>query len=159
MKYQFVLEIGNWKPGFETQVWKPWFLVAEQKAIINWEKSSNLGWTAEPCRKPKTNNQQLLRNDLKLKLKYKVISGLKLRLENQVQTWKWKNPKWEAEFQVYFKKSREHQLLNLPTHPVYCLRNIWMVPNEYRIHRIVSRIMWQRMTFSTKMNVVKVQIF
>ena len=35
----------------------------------------------------------------------KWISGLKPRFENQVQTWKWKTWKWEAEFQVYFKKS------------------------------------------------------
>ena len=35
----------------------------------------------------------------------KWISGLKPRFENQVQTWKWKTQKWEAEFQVYFNKS------------------------------------------------------
>ena len=35
----------------------------------------------------------------------KWISGLKPRFENQVQTWKWKTRKWEAEFQIYFKKS------------------------------------------------------
>ena len=35
----------------------------------------------------------------------KWISGLKPRFENQVQTWKWKTLRWEAEFQVYFKKS------------------------------------------------------
>ena len=35
----------------------------------------------------------------------KQISGLKPKFENQVQTWKWKTWKQEAEFQVYFKKS------------------------------------------------------
>ena len=43
----------------------------------------------------------------------KWISGLKPWVENQVQTWKWKTWKWEAEFQVwtckkilvYFNKS------------------------------------------------------
>ena len=41
------------------------------------------------------------------------ISGLKPRFENQVQTWKQKTWKWEAEFQVYFKKSNDgyyHQI-------------------------------------------------
>ena len=38
--------------------------------------------TAESCRKPKTNNQQLLRNKLKLELKYEV----NLRFETQI--WK-----------------------------------------------------------------------
>ena len=37
----------------------------------------------------------------------KLISGLKTRFENQVQTRKWKTRKWEAEFQVYFKKSEK----------------------------------------------------
>ena len=38
--------------------------------------------TAKPCSKQKTNNQQLLRNKLKLKLKY----GVNLRFETQI--WK-----------------------------------------------------------------------
>jgi hypothetical protein len=37
--------------------------------------------TAEPCRKPKTDNQQMLRNNLKLKLKYEV----NLRDETQIK--------------------------------------------------------------------------
>ena len=42
----------------------------------------------------------------------KWISGLKPRFENQVQTWKWNTRKWEAEFQVYFKKSTDRLLLD-----------------------------------------------
>jgi hypothetical protein len=69
--------------GFKTQVRKPWFLVAEQKKQqLTEKKVQNLGLTAEPCRKPKANNQQLLRNKLKLKLKHEV----NLRFETQI--WK-----------------------------------------------------------------------
>ena len=102
MKYQFVLETGNWKPefwnpGLKTLIFGCW---AKKQELIA-KKVQNLDLTAEPCRKPKTSNQQLLKNKVKLKLKYEV----NLRFENQVQTWKWKTWKWEAEFQVYFKKS------------------------------------------------------
>ena len=38
----------------------------------------------------------------------KWISGLKPRFENHVQIWKWKTRKWEADFQVYFKKSNNN---------------------------------------------------
>ena len=47
----------------------------------------------------------------------KWISVLKPRFENQVQTRKWKTWKWEAEFQVYFKKStvaQNPQIAKLP---------------------------------------------
>ena len=77
MKYQFVLETGNWKP---------WFLDAEQKGnkLLRQIKVQNLGLglTAESCRKSKTNNQQLLRDKLKLELKYEV----NIRFETQI--WK-----------------------------------------------------------------------
>ena len=46
------------------------------------KKVQNLGLTADFCRKPKTNNKQLLRNKLKLELKYEV----NLRFETQI--WK-----------------------------------------------------------------------
>jgi hypothetical protein len=51
------------KPKFES----PNSRLLSQRAIINSEKVQSLGLTAEPCRKPKTNNQQLLRNKSKLK--------------------------------------------------------------------------------------------
>ena len=104
MKYQFVLETGNWKPefwnpGLKTLIFGCW---AKKQELIE-KKVQNLDLTAEPCRKPKTNNQQLSRNKLKMKLKYEV----KLMFETQI--WKPENEKSEnlkAEFQeVYFKKS------------------------------------------------------
>jgi hypothetical protein len=54
-----------------------------KRAIINWgKKIQSPGLTPEPCGYyPKTNNQQLLRN--KLKLKYK----LNLRFETQINNW------------------------------------------------------------------------
>ena len=64
-----------------------------QKAIINQEKVQNLGLTTEPSRKPKTNNQELLRNNLKLKLKYEV----NLRFETQVNE-KPKNERLNSRF-------------------------------------------------------------
>ena len=60
MKYQFVLETGNWNPDSWLQ---------SKKAIITEKKSS--------------------------------------KFENQVQAWKWKTQKWEAEIQVYFKNSKD----------------------------------------------------
>ena len=69
------------KPGFEKLNSRS-ELELSKKTIIKWEKSSNLDFTAESCRKPKTNNQQLLRNNLKLQLKYEV----NLRVETQI--WK-----------------------------------------------------------------------
>ena len=71
MKYQFVLETGN-NPGLKTLILGCW---AKKQYL-----TENLGLTAEPCRKPKTNNQQLLRNKLKLKLKYEV----KLKFETKI---------------------------------------------------------------------------
>ena len=50
--------------------------------------------TAEPFRKPKNNNQQLLRNKLKLKLKYEVNPRFESRINIQVQT---QNEKHENE--------------------------------------------------------------
>ena len=44
------------------------------------------GLTAEPCRKPDTNNWQLLRNKLKLKFKYEVNLRFETGKKNQVQT-------------------------------------------------------------------------
>ena len=53
-----------------------------KKQWLTEKKVQNLGLTAESCRKPKTNNQQLLRNKLKLALKYE----LNIRFETQI--WK-----------------------------------------------------------------------
>ena len=69
------------------------------------KKVQNSILTVEPCRKTKTNNQQLLRNKLKLKLKYEV----NLRFETQINVWvqtrkKW-HRNWQAEFLVYFTVS------------------------------------------------------
>ena len=66
--------VRNWE--LKTWVLKPTLILgcAEQKKFIN------LGLTAEPCRKPKANDQQLLKNKLKLKLKYEV----NLRFETQI---------------------------------------------------------------------------
>ena len=50
--------------------------------------------TAEPFRKPKNNNQQFLRNKLKLKLKYEVNPRFESRINIQVQT---QNEKHENE--------------------------------------------------------------
>ena len=38
-----------------------------------------------------------------------MYDEVNLRFETQIwnQTWKWKTRKWEAKFQVYFKKSIE----------------------------------------------------
>jgi hypothetical protein len=97
MKYQFVSDNGNWKPGF----WNPDSWLLSKKAIMNWTWVWLLSLVED--QKPKNNNQQLLRN--KLKLKYEV----NLRFETQI--WKpgpdlkMKIWKWENEFQVYFKKS------------------------------------------------------
>ena len=46
------------------------------------KKVQKMGLIVKPCRKPKNNNQQLLRNKLKLELKYEV----NLRFETQI--WK-----------------------------------------------------------------------
>ena len=64
------------------EIWKPgkWNISLGFELTEN--KVQNLGLTTEPCRKPKTNNQQLLRNKLKLKLKYEV----NLRFETKI--WK-----------------------------------------------------------------------
>ena len=129
MKYQFVLETGNWKPGF----WNPpWFFVALiKKAIINWEKKFiNLGLTAEPCRKPKANNQQLLRNKSKLKLKYEV----KLKFENQI--WKpgadLKMKNLEMKSWIPGLRSKVHSLPPFWQFPTtyypYCQCLIWKAP-------------------------------
>ena len=58
-----------------------------KKQLLTEKKVQNLGSTAESCRKPKTNNQQLLRNKLTLELKYEV----NLRFETQI--WKPENEK------------------------------------------------------------------
>ena len=64
MKYQFVLETGNWKP---------WFLVAEQKSNNLLRKKFKIWvWLLSLVENHKTNNQQLLRNKLKQELKYEV---------------------------------------------------------------------------------------
>jgi hypothetical protein len=78
------------KPGFEklNSRSEPVFdklnsrseLELSKKAILTEKKVQNLGLTAESCRKPKTNNQQLLRKKLKLELKYEV----NLRFETQI---------------------------------------------------------------------------
>ena len=64
----------------------------------------------------------------------KWISGLKPKFENQVQTRKWKTWKWEAEFQVYFKRpwlySRwdfRDSFHKLGFHVIWC-RNILKIP-------------------------------
>lgn len=66
-------------------------------------------FTAEPCKKPKTNtgynNQQLLRN--KSKLKYEVNLRFETRINVWVQTRKWNTQKWKAEPQIYFNRSNE----------------------------------------------------
>jgi hypothetical protein len=64
------------EPGFEKLNFRS-ELELSKKPIIQ-----NLGLTAESYRKPKTNNQQLLRNKLKMELKYDV----NLRFETQI--WK-----------------------------------------------------------------------
>ena len=55
-------------------------ILLSKKAIINWEKSSKPGFDCWALQKSKANNQQLLRNKLKLKLKY---DG-NLRFKNQI---------------------------------------------------------------------------
>ena len=106
MNYQFVLETGNGKPRFLktrkfTLILDCWSSTSfiDQESIFNWEKMfKTLGLTVEPCRKVQTDNQQLLRNEKKLKLKYEV------NLRFETQTWKWRTRKWEAKFQVYFNR-------------------------------------------------------
>ena len=72
------------------------------------KKVQNLGLTAESYKKIKTSNQQLLRNKLKLELRYEV----NLRFETQI--WK-QGPDliWKAELQVYSKKSSNMALQNI----------------------------------------------
>ena len=93
MKYQFLLETWILKPRSE----KPDSWLLSKETIIDLEKVQNLALTAEP------NNQQLLRNKLKIELKYEV------NFRFEIQIWKpgpdLKTQNWEAEFQIYFKKS------------------------------------------------------
>ena len=61
MKYQSVLETGNWKhgvwnPGLKTVCLGCW---AKKNNNQIEKKVQNLDLTAEPCRKPETNNHQL----------------------------------------------------------------------------------------------------
>ena len=51
-----------------------------KKQYLTEKKVLNLGFIAQFCRKPKTSNQQLLRNKLELELKYEV----NLRFETQI---------------------------------------------------------------------------
>ena len=56
------------------------WLLRKKKEYLTQKKSSKLGLNPEPCRKPKTNNQQFLRDKLKLKLKCEV----NLRFKTQI---------------------------------------------------------------------------
>ena len=67
--------------------------------------SQTLGLSADPCRKPKTDNQQLLRNKKKTEMEIWSESQVWNPKKIRVQTWKWKTQKWEAEFRVYFNRS------------------------------------------------------
>ena len=74
------LDLKSWIPGLkQTRNWEAEFQVYWDSLR---KKVENLDLTAKPCSKQKTNNQQLLRNKLKLKLKY----GVNLRFETQI--WK-----------------------------------------------------------------------
>ena len=92
------LEIEN--PGFETQE------KYNLKPIISdcWareEKRSKLRfWLLSLVEK----QRQLLRNKLKLKLKYEVYLRFETWINVWVQTHKCKTRKWEAEFQIYFNR-------------------------------------------------------
>ena len=81
-----VLETGNWKPGN----WKPGFWNPGLKTLIlsclakkQWltEKFKTWVWLLSLVENLKTNNQQLLRNKLKLELEFEV----NLRLETQIE--------------------------------------------------------------------------
>ena len=76
-----VLETGNWKPGF----WDPGLktLILSCLAKKQWltEKFKTWVWLLSLVENLKTNNQQLLRNKLKLELEFEV----NLRLETQIE--------------------------------------------------------------------------
>ena len=92
MKYQLVLETGNlkpgfWNPGLKTLILGCW----AKKQELTEKEVQNLDLIAEPCRKPKINNQQLLRNKLKLKLKYEVNPRFETQIWKPVADLKMKN--------------------------------------------------------------------